>query len=151
MNYQAEVSSDLMTMVKSDEGFRPRVYLDSEGLNTIGIGFCLDKTKMPEMVADFWCCYLLEKLHNRLFTNWFVGKTYRKLDHNRQCAIINMAYQMGITGVCRFEDMWSSLDTGDYEAAAEHALDSLWAHQTPKRARRVAGVLQDGSLKNYGI
>ena len=151
MKFQAEAPADLLSMIKSDEGYAGRMYIDSEGFQTIGIGFCLDKTQIPEPVAEFWCAYIIDQLHNRLCNNFSVGRTYKQLDRVRQYAVLNMCYQMGVTGVCNFLNMWAALDTGDYKAAAEHALDSIWSTQTPQRARRVAGVLRDGNLKGYGV
>ena len=151
MNFPTNTPADLLAMVKSDEGFRPRHYTDTEGLLTIGIGFCLDRTQMPAPVAEYWCCYLLDQIHSRLQENISVGQTYKQLNQARQFAIQNMCYQMGITGVCKFLNMWASLDIDDYSAAADHALDSVWADQTKARARRIAGVIRSGELIGYNV
>ena len=149
MKYQSNADERLVAMVKSDEGFEPRYYTDTEGFLTIGIGFCLDKTQMPEKVSDYWCGYILDGLHQRLKENPSVGQTYTDMDKVRKWAICNMCYQMGLTGVCSFLNMWAALDDRDYKAAADHALDSLWAHQTPNRAKRVAAVIRTGNLDSY--
>ena len=49
-----------------------------------------------------------------------------------------MCYQMGLAGVLRFRKMIQALNRNDYGKAADEALDSLWAEQTPNRAKRVA-------------
>ena len=34
----------LIKMIRQDEGFRNRTYIDSEGFETLGIGLCLEKS-----------------------------------------------------------------------------------------------------------
>ena len=41
-------TEQLEIMLIRDEGFRGELYQDTEGFNTIGIGFCLDRIRMPE-------------------------------------------------------------------------------------------------------
>jgi len=57
-------------------------------------------------------------------------------------ALLNMAYQLGVSGLLNFSKMLTALQAGDREEAAREALDSLWAKQTPNRARRVALLLR---------
>ena len=139
-------------MVKSDEGFSPGLYIDTLGFQTIGIGFCLDKIHMPEEVADFWCGAILDHLdQNMANTPEDISRTYLELSPERKAAILNMAYQMGISGVCKFQKMWAALAAGDYEEAAKEALDSVWAKQTKKRAKRVSEVIRSDSLECYRL
>ena len=144
----------LLSMIEQDEGFSGQLYKDSEGLDTIGIGFCLDRRPMPREVAIFWLDLILDELTEA------IGKTqhydtYVTLNRERKFAILNMCYQMGVVGVCHpvsgFIDMWGSLKVGDYDRAAHHAIDSAWYHQTPNRAMRVATVIRTGSLSQYGM
>jgi lysozyme len=53
-----------------------------------------------------------------------------------------MAYQLGPSGVVAFKKMLAALEAGDRIAAAEAALDSKWATQTPNRAQRVAALIR---------
>ena len=49
-----------------------------------------------------------------------------------------MGFQLGIGGLLGFRKMWAALERSDYAQAAEEALDSRWAEQTPNRAQEVA-------------
>lgn len=149
MTFPVAAPEGLVSMVRQDEGFRCRPYIDSEGLLTIGIGFCLDRAPIPEPVAMYWCAHILENLLHRLSVNPSVGQTFNTLDQPRQWAIANMSYQMGVSGVCGFLNMWGALDNGEFARAEKEALDSVWAHQTPSRARRVARVIRTGKLEGY--
>ena len=139
----------LIEMVKKDEGFRNTLYIDTEGYRTIGIGFCLDKAPLPEAVAMYWCGYVLDNIRQRLGNSLSVGQTYKALNEPRQFAICNMAYQMGVGGVQKFLNMWAALDIEDYNKAAAEALDSVWAHQTRKRAKRIAEIIRTGKFTGY--
>jgi lysozyme len=49
-----------------------------------------------------------------------------------------MVYQLGPAGLFSFRRMLAALEARDRVTAAEEALESTWAEQTPERARRVA-------------
>ena len=145
-------NNQTIKMIKCDEGYSPGLYIDSLGFQTIGIGFCLDRIPMPEDVAEFWCQKILNKLdRNMALTPGNIFSIYIAQNPARKSALLNMAYQMGITGLCRFEKMWEALGAEDYEKAAREALDSLWAKQTKKRAKRVAEVIRAGDMNGYKI
>ena len=146
-----DIAPELLDMIELDEEFRSRLYIDTEGLQTIGLGFCLDRMPMPRAVALYWCRYILSSLQNRISTAKDVGEIFQQLDQPRQWAILNMCYQMGVSGVCQFKKMWAALGAGDYDRAEKEALDSVWAVQTKQRANRVAGVIRSGSLEGYGL
>ncbi|NLN00010.1 MAG: hypothetical protein GX170_08355, partial [Campylobacteraceae bacterium] len=48
----ANYESDLAEFIRNNEGFEPKVYLDSKGVVTIGIGYALNKD-INTIVADF--------------------------------------------------------------------------------------------------
>ena len=92
----------------------------------------------------------LRKLHGDIGQSSFVI-AYDELSNDRQIIIESMVYQMGIAGVAGFHNMWKDIRDGDYRGAAEEMLDSLWARQTPERAKRHAEVMEYGDLKHvYG-
>ncbi len=52
---------------------------------------------------------------------------------------------MGVHGVCTFTVMIGRIRHQDWQAAADAALDSLWAKtETPARAERVTKLLLSG-------
>jgi len=70
------------------------------------------------------------------------GTYYDQLPSDVRVALGNMAYQLGSSGVMRFRRMVSEIKQGHYRAAADEALDSLWAKQTSARAKRVAALIR---------
>ena len=146
--------TELLVMIEKDEGNSGKLYKDTEDLWTIGIGFCLDRRPMPREVAIYWLDLILDEILADL-SNTNQYNTFHKLNQARQFAIINMCYQLGVMGVCHpvhgFIKMWGSLAVEDYEAAAKHAIDSVWYRQTTNRATRVAEVIRTGTLEQYGM
>jgi lysozyme len=134
----------LIAHLRREEGEVLSVYKDHLGYLTIGVGRLIDKRKgggiSPEESA-----YLLSNdiaridadLRSRL--EWF-----GTLDEPRQGALISMAFQMGVDGLMQFKNTLAAVRDERYEHAAELARQSLWAKQTPERARRVCAQLASG-------
>ena len=49
-----------------------------------------------------------------------------------------MAFQLGIDGLLKFKNTLNLIEAGDYETASKEMLNSLWAKQTPERAKRLS-------------
>jgi lysozyme len=134
----------LTTQLRRDEGEVLTAYKDSLGYLTIGVGRLIDKRKgggiSPEESA-----YLLGNdiaridadLRSRL--EWFAA-----LDEARQGALLNMAFQLGVAGLMKFTNTLAAIRDERYEHAAELARQSLWAKQTPERAKRVCLQISTG-------
>jgi len=124
--------SDLIETLKKDEGFKGTVYKCTEGFDTIGYG-----TRLPLTPAESELI-----LKHRLDAK--IAELHKREPHTNvlplavKDALYNMCYQLGVNGVLKFRKMWAALYKFDYETASKEALDSLWAKQTPNRAKRVA-------------
>ncbi|WP_376787674.1 hypothetical protein [Klebsiella aerogenes] len=75
--------------------------------------------------------------------------TYTVIDEVRRAALVNMVFQLGATGVLGFKKMLQYLNNREYSLAADEALDSKWAVQTPARAKRVTEVIRNGNFESY--
>lgn len=131
----------LLLDLQSDEGWSEKPYRDSRGFLTIGFGFLIDENKpvkLPKPVGLYWLEYEAEQKWNELVDAlpWLVDE-----DEKIQRALANMSYQLGVAGVLKFGKMIEALKIGDRATAALEALDSQWAKQTPKRAKRVAHLI----------
>ena len=133
---------DLITDLKSDEGWEPSAYQDHLGYWTLGFGFLIDERKggeIPVSIAESWLVYAATKRWNDLASRhpWMDDQP-----EDVQRALGNMVYQMGVGGVSNFKNMLSALQSGDRHLAANEALDSRWAIQTPERAKRVTDLMR---------
>lgn len=125
--------------VEIEEGFRDRLYKCTEGKLTIGYGFNLEATPLPEPIARIWLREILTNIRDRFEKEkpWFL-----ELSDIRKAAVINMVYQLGWDGFGNFKKFQKYLIEKDYKKASIEMLDSLWARQTPLRAMRLSKLIQ---------
>ena len=132
----------LLESVKKHEGYRNKVYLDTLGKRTIGVGHLC--------VEDFWEddkeyeeSFLMEILEKDLQSAIDQADDMckdLKISSDAKILIIEMIFQLGGNGVSKFRKMWQALqqDPPDYDEASVQMLDSRWAKQTPNRANEMA-------------
>lgn len=140
----------LVAQIKQDEGVvrgyggRHIPYSDHLGYMTIGYGTLIDPERgggLYDEEAEFILRNRLRKVRTALHNNIYF---FEELSTKRKRALINMAFQMGVTGVLGFKKMLGAMQAGKWGAAHEEALDSKWAKQTPERAERVARMILEG-------
>ena len=135
---------DLLESIKKHEGFVEHVYDDSLGIPTIGYGFAIKDLVLDEDIAEEILIRKLEKLKRN------ANSRFRWLEDMPvviQEVILNMCYQLGVTGVSKFRRAISALQEGDWDEAANEMLDSLWARQTPNRATELSNIVRNQSEK----
>ena len=137
----------IVKSIKYHEGFKSKVYKCTEGYDTIGYGFAIKDLELDEDIAELILLRKLEKLQHRIastFSWWYNSPNAVKN------VVTNMCYQLGVSGFSKFKKTIYLLETGQYEDASIEMLDSLWAKQTPNRARELSEILRgiDGHTKN---
>ena len=132
--------SKLINQLKSDEGLRLKPYKCTEGYLTIGYGRNLETSGISENEAEVMLVNDIYRVMESLNDYGLL------IDHTqpRQDVLINMAFQMGVNGLLKFKNMIRALDDRNYSLAAKEMLDSLWAKQTPERAKRLARQMRVG-------
>ena len=138
----------LLESVKKHEGYRNKVYLDTLGKRTVGVGHLC--------VEDFWEDgkeyeeqFLMDILQKDLqgsidgaedLINNCPSGNKANISDEAKIIIIEMIFQLGKTGVKKFRNMWKALqqDPPQYDVAATEMLDSRWANQTPNRAKEMS-------------
>jgi len=131
---------DIYDQLKRDEGNKKFPYTDTVGKITIGVGFNLtDVGLSPDEIA-----YILNARVNKLDAALQVFPWYTELDSVRQGALLNMAYNMGLSGLLHFPSMLHCLSIKDWAGAQREALASTWAEQVGPRAVRLGQQLLTG-------
>jgi lysozyme len=165
------VPNSLRSLLILHEGRRPKKYRDSLGYWTIGVGHLIDERKggslpvfivselnrrgldvydsdpMPEDLIDKlldWDiaehCAQLEKL-----LLWV-----KSLDPVRYAVIADMFFNLGPEpfdndGIKDWPVFLGQVARGEYEAAANNMLRTLWAKQVKSRAVRLAEMMRSGA------
>jgi len=136
----------VLKSIKYHEGFRSTVYKCTEGHDTIGYGFAIKDLEMDEDIAELILLRKLEKLQHRISSTFAWWNTSPK---EIKQVVTNMCYQLGIAGFSKFKKTIYYLETEQYEEASVEMLNSLWAKQTPNRAKELsAEVASVTSISN---
>ena len=137
----------LMQSVKKHEGYRNKVYLDTLGKRTVGVGhLCVEDfwEDDKEYEERFLMDILAEDLQNAIKGARELKEEYdcTDIDEIAQEIIVEMVFQLGKTGVSKFKNMWKALAEKNYIGASYEMLDSRWAKQTPNRAKAMADLMK---------
>ena len=137
----------LLESVKKHEGYRNKVYLDTLGKRTVGVGhLCVEDfwEDDKEYEEKFLMTILEHDLSDAIKGANDLMAENGCMDMNEKAheLIIEMVFQLGKTGVSKFRNMWKALSALDYSTAAEQMLDSRWAKQTPNRANGMADIMR---------
>ncbi|WFX59755.1 glycoside hydrolase family protein [Enterobacter roggenkampii] len=159
----------LTEMIKYDERVKYSLYKDSLGYYTIGVGHLVTKSTNKDTALDILDKkfgrltkgvitsdeaedLLLEDIQSTIIgiqNNPTLSKLYNLLDSVRKFALINMCFQLGVSGVVVFKKSLAALLIKDWDEAEKQLKDSLWYRQTTNRAKRVISVFKTGTLNAY--
>ena len=133
----------LLKSVKEHEGYRNKVYLDSLGKRTVGVGhLCVEDhwEDNKEYSEKYLMKVLKDDLKNAIQGAERLCSDCPDLDDLAKETIIELVFQLGETGVSKFRNRWKALESNppQYDVAATEMLDSRWAKQTPNRAKKMS-------------
>ena len=137
----------LMESVKQHEGYRNKVYLDTLGKRTVGVGhLCTEDwwEDDKEYEEEFLMKILEEDLQEAIegASTLMLQHDCSDIDEKAHEIIIEMVFQLGMTGVSKFKNMWKALSEHNYTGDSYEMLDSKWAKQTPNRAKSMAELMK---------
>ena len=136
----------LLESVKRHERYRNKVYLDTLGKRTVGVGhLCVEEfwEDDKEYEEKFLMDILEADLQNAIkgAKDLMSENGCMDMDEVAEEIIIEMIFQLGKTGVSKFKNMWKALSGLEYSVAASEMLDSRWAKQTPNRAQAMSAQM----------
>ena len=142
----------LLDLIIELEGIRLKVYDDATGTElkkgdtivgypTIGIGRETSKNGISELEARFLCMNDVGRIQREALDAFPWMKSMNVV---RQDVLHLMVFQMGVEGTKGFKQALAHMQMGLYHKAADELLNSLWAKQTPKRAKRMAEMMRTG-------
>ena len=130
----------LIESIKRHEGYVGIVYKDSLGIDTIGYGFAIKDLELDEDICEIILERKLKELETRvnLKFKWFIYMPQEIKD-----VVMEMCYQLGVGGVSKFKKTIAYLQNKQWEEASVEMLDSLWAKQTPNRAKELSNRVKE--------
>lgn len=130
--------------LEAEEKYVREAYPDSLGYLTIGIGRLIDKRRGGGVTHEEARYLLGNDIGAKLAGLRAALPWFNDLSNARQRALVNMAFQMGVDGVLGFKTTLALMQQGKFPEAADNALKSKWAQQTPARAKRVTDLIRNG-------
>jgi lysozyme len=117
---------------KDYEGFSPTIYKDTVGKRTVGYGFNIDDPAMakmipPEVVAGRRpiskdeADNIFQSRNDQAISDSikYLGDTYDKIDPEAKNVINDMAYNLGLKKLSKFQGLKKALADNDYQRAAD--------------------------------
>lgn len=155
-------AKDYYNMIALNEGVKPKVYKDSKGHRTIGIGFNLEdggnrrilKKEGIDINELFNGRALSDKeiktLYNYSLTQAFndaqkFDKNFAKRPENVKKAIVDMSFNLGLPKLNKFKKMREGLEVDDYSKAADEMVDSEWYKDVKSRGPRTVNLMRSSA------
>ncbi len=156
-------------LLSVDEGVMNKVYKDTAGNRTIGVGFNMDnpqargtwiKADIPESFTAVYVGTIslsddsVTKLFNTTIKQILVDtrKLYPAIPtypDTVQLALVNLAFNLGITKLKTFNTFNKYITESKFPEAAEDLLQTAWYSQVGNRGDRVVALLK-GDDSQYG-
>jgi len=139
-----ELYEELTKQMEREEGRVKHAYQDHLGFWTIGVGRLIDKRKgggLSDKEIDFLLANDIEEKLTEVLRKLPWAK---QLSPARLGVLVAMAFQMGVDGLLKFKNTLKMIEAGNYKGGAVGMLGSLWAKQTPARAKRMAKQMETG-------
>jgi|TARA_R110000744_G_scaffold320499_1_gene426654 lysozyme len=132
----------LRQQIRMHEGVEYKVYEDTEGIKTVGVGRNLEDRGLSDDEIDYLlsndidiCVKELEQTFD-----W-----YDDLDDIRKRVLIDMMFNLGMPRLKGFANMLKAIEAGAWKNAAVEMLDSKWAEQVGNRASRLSEMMESGT------
>lgn len=155
-------NQELYEQIALHEGVEPSVYKDTKGKRTIGIGFNLDEPSNRKK-AEAVGLNVQDMLSGRTLSDKEIKMLYNESikqaanDANAflpragrqppvvQKVLIDMAFNLGLTKLNKFEKMREALLEGDYNKAADEMIDSKWYNQVGNRSKTLVDMMRSAA------
>ncbi|WP_336747876.1 glycoside hydrolase family protein [Pantoea vagans] len=150
--------SQIIPILNFEEGYVESPYIDTLGFPTVAGGIRIGPKgaslsnytfRVPRKVGDVWKQVIVDEKVLDMNSRPAIYAALKQCNPARADVLYSMAYQMGVDGLAAFKNTLVMISNGNFTGAAEGMLNSLWARQTPARARRHSEVMRTGSYDIY--
>jgi len=129
----------LRDLLIKHEGIKGKVYADSEGVLTIGVGRNLEDVGVS---YDEAMLMLDNDIKRVLYACWHEFPWFADLTEDRQNVVANMVFNLGLDGFKKFKKLIAAIEKEDWVEAACQMIDSKWAAQVKNRAVELAILMK---------
>jgi lysozyme len=144
---------DMKERLKVHEGYRRRLYRDTKGKMTIGVGWNLTAHRPPDDILAYLRIrgYITDEMVERLLDISLSAAVrdcqkafpeFESYPDGRKCALIDMTFQMG-AGIWHGKTA-KLIKSGRWTEAADRVKSWPYYQQTPERADENISLLKEG-------
>lgn len=130
---------DVEAMMIDEEGEKLKMYLDTRGKWTVGVGHNLSDKPISQSVSRMM---FMEDLSDAIQDVRHLCSVYDELSRPRQLVLINMAFNLGRARLSKFVHFLDALHRYDWDEAANQILDSEAARDLPSRYGRLSKMMR---------
>ncbi len=155
-----QIISDILPRVKQHEGVKPKLYYDSQGVPTIGVGFNLNRADSTQKLQAVGANVQLVKTGKSGLTDDQISKllvqdltaaqrdaqtlvqNWNSLPDSVQGVLVEMTFNLGKKGLSEFKNFLSYINSQNFSKAADEMLRSSWARQVGNRATTLSNIVK---------
>lgn len=131
----------LSKQLEIDEGKRPKMYLDTVGKWTAGVGRNISDRAFSE---DEIQLMLSNDINLAAKDVRQLVPGFDNLDDVRQEVLVNMSFNLGYDRLSGFKKFIAAVNSSEFATASLEMLDSKWAKQVGARAVRLSNAMRTG-------
>lgn len=156
---ELDIITQIIPRVKQHEGVKPKKYLDSKGIPTIGVGFNLNRKDSDEILKSIGVNPVKIKSGKQELTQKQMDDLLIKdLKNSKNSAeriigdlsqhpagvqgvLIEMTFNLGATGISKFKNFIQQIKNKKYKEASAEMLNSKWSKQVGNRAKTLSDII----------
>lgn len=155
-----QIISEILPRVKQHEGVKPKMYYDSQGVPTIGVGFNLNradstqklqavganaqsvKTGKAVLTDDQISKLLIQDLTSAQRDAQVLVQNWNALPDSVKGVLVEMTFNLGKRGLSEFQNFLGYINSGNFQKAGDEMLRSSWARQVGNRAVTLSNIVK---------
>lgn len=155
--------STIINRVIQHEGKKAEKYIDSRGIPTVGVGFNLNNSDAAERLKKVGAnpakikagtakltekqikTLLIQDLEKAMAEAGSLVSNFNQLPQSIQGVLVEMAFNLGKSGLGEFKNFLSKISSGRWKEAAVEMLRSDWRAQVGQRAQTLADIVKSAT------
>jgi lysozyme len=154
------IVNQIMNRVIKHEGYKPKVYTDTKGNPTVGVGFNLNRQDSAEKLQEVGASLSAVKSGTQQLSDSQIKelliadlnkakedakglvKNFSSLPASVQGVLTEMTFNLGKKGLSEFTNFLANVTSKNFEEASKEMLNSAWAKQVGQRANTLSGIIK---------
>ena len=127
-------------ILKKHEGFRTKLYKDTKGIYTIGVGRNIQQNGIREIEAEFM---LKNDIEQAISDLKHVFQDFDTLPDNVKLVLVDMMFNLGSTRFSKFKHMIQAVKERNWANMILEMRDSNWCRELKDRCNYDAALIQE--------